>query len=139
MLWVNTNGKYSEWTVNSQGEYVSSVPVPDVIDVESFYGYDIDGSGTVGYAQPKQLKSTAPEVAAQDVLPDQFEFNAPDHDHAETDAYEDLGQLAEQLDDASGHFYAAVQDALDEIQDDDGQEHDRLDIASYLEDDVFSH
>ncbi|MFY2822409.1 M10 family metallopeptidase C-terminal domain-containing protein [Ruegeria sp. MALMAid1280] len=53
VLWKNTNGDYGEWITDASGAYISSTMIPDVIDVEDFYGYDINGSGTVGYELPK--------------------------------------------------------------------------------------
>ncbi|UUV07864.1 M10 family metallopeptidase C-terminal domain-containing protein [Ruegeria sp. YS9] len=53
VLWKNTDGSYGEWVTDSNGVYVGSNTIPDVAAVETFYGFDIDGSGTVGNGLPK--------------------------------------------------------------------------------------
>ncbi|NOC85504.1 hypothetical protein, partial [Ruegeria sp. HKCCD6428] len=58
VLWKNSDGTYGEWVTDSNGVYVSSNTVPDVVAVETFYGFDIDGSGTVGYGLPKLARFT---------------------------------------------------------------------------------
>ena len=61
VLWKKSDGSYSEWVVDGNGAFISGRVVPDVIDVEAFYGYDIDGSGTVGYELPKLAPPSSPE------------------------------------------------------------------------------
>ncbi|WP_298934755.1 matrixin family metalloprotease [uncultured Ruegeria sp.] len=70
VLLQNTDGTYVEWTLNSSGAYLSGEIIPDVIDVEDFYQYDINGSGTVGYALPKfaQFQKQAPIVDDSDEI-----------------------------------------------------------------------
>ncbi len=53
VLLKHTDGTYAEWTLDGNGGYLSGEIIPEVIDVEDFYQYDINGSGTVGYALPK--------------------------------------------------------------------------------------
>ncbi|WP_170331819.1 hypothetical protein, partial [Ruegeria arenilitoris] len=67
VLWKNANGDYGEWITDASGAYISSTTIPDVIDVEAFYGYDINGSGTVGYELPKLAQQSSP---AQKLAPE---------------------------------------------------------------------
>ncbi|WP_254429688.1 M10 family metallopeptidase C-terminal domain-containing protein [Ruegeria atlantica] len=53
VLWKDGDRNYTEWTLDGDGNYVSHAQVDDVVSVESFYGYDIDGSGTVGFNEPR--------------------------------------------------------------------------------------
>ncbi|WP_420587332.1 M10 family metallopeptidase C-terminal domain-containing protein [Ruegeria sp.] len=57
VLWVNTNGKYSEWTVNSQGQFQSAANIDNVVDVEVFYDADLNNDGTTGHCTPSTILS----------------------------------------------------------------------------------
>lgn len=75
VLWKNDAGDYSEWTTDGAGRFRSVELVDDVIEKEDFYSNDIDGSGTVGFAEPKLARTTTFEL--DDV--DQFDFEPSDH------------------------------------------------------------
>ena len=60
------DGSYGEWVTDSNGVFVSSNTVADVAAVESFYSFDIDGSGTVGFQLPKLARLS--EGDQKDVL-----------------------------------------------------------------------
>ncbi len=64
LLWKNTDGSYAEWYLDGSGQYAGGALVPDVVAVELFYQWDIDGSGTVGFAQPKLAHPDALEPVA---------------------------------------------------------------------------
>ena len=49
VLWQNVDGSYSEWLLNSKGQFVDSAFVGNVVDLEAVYGADINGDGTVGH------------------------------------------------------------------------------------------
>ncbi|AXT28966.1 hypothetical protein D1823_19855 (plasmid) [Ruegeria sp. AD91A] len=59
VLWKNSDGSYGEWVTDSNGVYVGSNTIADVAAVETFYGFDIDGSGTVGNGLPKLARVAA--------------------------------------------------------------------------------
>jgi hypothetical protein len=91
VLWENDSGEFYEWTLNSQGELVSGGGIPDVADVEVFYGADIDGNGTTGTGLPRLTSSASERVinpilegAAEDEF--QFSFSAADVETLESSA-----------------------------------------------------
>ena len=49
VLWKNADGAYSEWTVNSAGQFIGSNGVGNVIDVETYYNADLNGDGRTGH------------------------------------------------------------------------------------------
>ncbi|NOD52795.1 hypothetical protein GS635_14195, partial [Ruegeria sp. HKCCD5851] len=49
VLWRKTDGKYSEWTVDANGQHVSGKVVSNVVDVEAFYNVDLNGDNTIGH------------------------------------------------------------------------------------------
>uniref|UniRef100_UPI00147B31D8 M10 family metallopeptidase C-terminal domain-containing protein n=1 Tax=Ruegeria atlantica TaxID=81569 RepID=UPI00147B31D8 len=49
VLWKNGDGAYSEWTVNSAGQFQGSNGVGSVIDVEEFYNVDLNNDGRTGH------------------------------------------------------------------------------------------
>lgn len=137
VLWKHTDGRYSEWTVDGQGRYQSSENIADVIDVESFYGYDINGSGTVGYEEPKLTQSVSDRQVQNPqkvnlVDPDEFEFRSalPDQTTA--------GDSADEYDYAL--LTSGNSDEVEPIlkQGAKNPENIILDVFNLLEDDVFS-
>ncbi|MBO9417237.1 matrixin family metalloprotease, partial [Ruegeria sp. R8_2] len=49
LLWQNTGGAYHEWALNDQGQRVSGRDITNVVDVEVFYGTDLNNDGTIGH------------------------------------------------------------------------------------------
>ncbi|WP_282119729.1 M10 family metallopeptidase C-terminal domain-containing protein [Ruegeria atlantica] len=78
VLWTDGDRNYTEWTLDGDGNYVSHAVVDEVINVESFYGYDIDGSGTVGFEEPRLAQQ--PGNIQDAVIPEsrQASFSAND-------------------------------------------------------------
>ena len=49
VLWKNIDGTYGEWTVNANGQFLSSSSISNVADVETFYGADLNNDGLTGH------------------------------------------------------------------------------------------
>ncbi|NOC83473.1 M10 family metallopeptidase C-terminal domain-containing protein, partial [Ruegeria sp. HKCCD6428] len=49
VLWKNVDGTYGEWTVNANGQFLSSSSIGNVADVETFYGADLNIDGLTGH------------------------------------------------------------------------------------------
>ncbi len=85
VLWQNTSGSYYEWALDGQGELVNGSAVANVANVESFYGFDVDGNGSIGLTavnhhsqtsgnyQPRQLPSNQSDLTCVG-LSDDHEF-----------------------------------------------------------------
>ncbi|WP_298850147.1 M10 family metallopeptidase C-terminal domain-containing protein [uncultured Ruegeria sp.] len=147
VLWQHTDGSYGEWVTDSTGQFVSTNTVPDVVDVESFYGYDINGSGTVGHALPKlgRLSTTEQNTSpVEDVLGvsdwdetvDQLEF-VPDlgvrEDADDIYALLSLHQARDMLLPVSEDLMVTVLDVNPDTEEDETNPT----IASLLEEDSF--
>ncbi len=59
VLWENSDGRYAEWMLNSQGEKVGGALITDVGDIEGFYGADIDGNDQIGHISGNEPISSA--------------------------------------------------------------------------------
>ena len=49
VLWKNADGTYAEWITNSAGAFIGGGVVNNVVDVEAFYGVDLNGDSTIGH------------------------------------------------------------------------------------------
>ncbi|NVO54718.1 matrixin family metalloprotease [Rhodobacteraceae bacterium B1Z28] len=94
LLWKNVDGTYSDWTLDAQGEFVTAVNFTDPVDVEAFYGVDLDESGFIGPVPPKiapsisvnqkvALNSVGVDALDWDASADELEFKALPQDTAE--------------------------------------------------------
>ncbi|WP_282170651.1 M10 family metallopeptidase C-terminal domain-containing protein [Ruegeria atlantica] len=137
VLWKHTDGRYSEWTVDGEGAFQGSEDIADVIDVESFYGYDINGSGTIGYEEPKLTQSVS----------DRQVQNPQEIDLAESDEFEFrsiVPDLSAAGDSADAYDYALLSSGNSDEgepihkQGAESPENIVLDVINLLEDDVFS-
>ncbi|MBO9412129.1 MULTISPECIES: hypothetical protein, partial [unclassified Ruegeria] len=137
VLWENDSREFYEWTLNSQGELVGGGGIPDVADVEVFYGADIDGSGTTGTGLPRLTSSVSERVinpllegAAEDEF--QFSFSTADAETVEGSAADGDHFLK-----LTGNVILSAENLWDAMPD-LGDQIERSPIELFLhEDDVF--
>ncbi len=140
LLWKNTDGSYAEWTLNGAGQFISGAAVPDVVAVEAFYQWDIDGSGTVGFAQPKLAHPDALEPVANQLVADLLlAVDEEDTDNLIFIAELEDAEETEPFFETDGELAARN---ISEIQpeDSDSLEHhseDELEVFDPLEEDAF--
>ncbi len=140
LLWKNTDGSYAEWTLDGSGQYTGGAAVPDVVAVEAFYQWDIDGSGTVGFAQPKLAHPDALEPVANQLVADLLlAVDEEDTDNLIFVAELEYAEETEPFFETDGELAARN---ISEIQpeDSDGLDHhseDELEVFDPLEEDAF--
>ena len=49
LLWKHTSGAFSEWYVNSAGQFVASAGIGNIVDFETYYNADLNGDGRTGH------------------------------------------------------------------------------------------
>ncbi|WP_217356554.1 hypothetical protein, partial [Ruegeria atlantica] len=146
VLWKNEDGAFSEWTVNANGEFVSSEAIEDVIDVESFYQYDLNGDGNNGYDEPRLspfmptagLAVSAREASDNALLEEPADLLKFASDLLPADEIEDdFSLLSSGGSEQSGNEGSAGGHAGSLSKEFEGIEDDDLVISTLLEDDAF--
>ncbi|MBO9445978.1 matrixin family metalloprotease [Ruegeria sp. R14_0] len=77
VLWKGVAGNYVEWTLDSDGQYVSHTAIENVETVENFYGADIDENGLTGPAPTKEAPKALLAIVEGS---DEFEFHTQPRD-----------------------------------------------------------
>ena len=127
ILWQDPEGEFFEWVLNDQGERQSGYAIENVVDVEAFYGADIDDSGFVGAAPERTVVASAVKREATNDAsvqePDDTEFHF---------VFDDGGQADEA--DATDLTLVADQSAGGEQDDGDRQDEQEEDQADSIGD-----
>ncbi len=140
LLWKNADGTYAEWTLDGSGNFVSGATVANVIDVEAFYGVDLNNDGTIGVAPPKlsqfspSLQKTAPAVGVLEETDDVFEF--PSNLLADAGAENAVVMIELELA-AADASTKMIDTSLDSNLGHEADEETALMISSSMEEDVF--
>ena len=128
VLWEHTSGTYADWTLDSQGNLLSTSNFNDPVGVEQFYGADIDNSGFIGPVPPKtapfakQLQELASEQNTKKAPVDLsdmdgsggFVFKDLENGEISGDFEDDLAGLRDVVEGAEGVWSASNQDDLEE-------------------------
>ncbi len=132
ILWQHNNGRHVEWVLDDQGARTGGQEIFNVVDVEVFYGADLDGSGFIGPAPKVAQQKMAHLAPISDSLSDEPEFDFVPLDTNHASEGEEL--LANDFDRSErlGLDGTSEPESID-IVDSGGD----LGIASILEDDVF--
>ena len=132
LLLQHEDGRYAEWTLDDQGVRVSGQPITNVVDVEVFYGADLDGSGFIGLAPKVAQQKMAQLAPISDSLSDEPEFDFVPLDTNHAAEGEEL--LAN---DFNRSERMGLEGTSEPVSIDTVDSYGDLGIASILEDDVF--
>ncbi|MES0862934.1 hypothetical protein ABLN87_11300 [Ruegeria sp. SCPT10] len=75
LLWKNGGGTYSEWVLDGSGNFVDSLAVGNVVDIETVYNADLNNDGSIGHVVNNvALTAVLNQMPVPNAEMDEFKF-----------------------------------------------------------------